>query len=259
MTVMLLNKYFYFRLKMIFVYPLAMAFVIYYRWFAHFFGSEHVERSKHRLPSIIGKLVLWMNRIKVDVEGRENLDSVRGNYVIFSNHNSRFDAYILLAICPFSFKSFWSNGDHVTNEGFKFITYFGHVFDMFFVHDKVNIRRTVAEFAKADSYLKSGGVVSFFPEGQFSKDGNVSNFGTSCVSLARRGKAPILPIVMFDTKETFETGNNSKSKWQHVRVKILPPVETAKLAKTEVDQFTRNIEVMMNDTLAGKTFLASAV
>ncbi len=243
------NKYFHFRVKIMLLYPLALALIIYYRWIAPLFGRAHVESMRHKFPRLIGKMVLRMNHIKVKIEGAGNLNSVQGFHVLFTNHNSRFDAYILLAICPFPFKSFWSNGDHVTNEGFKFITYFGRVFDMFFVHDKENIRRTVAEFANATSYLKAGGVVSFFPEGQFSGDGAVSNFGTSCVSLARRGKASIVPIVMFDTKETFESGSGSRSKWQHVRVLVLPPVDTVALAKTDVEQFTKDIASTMNDAL----------
>ncbi len=195
---------------MMLLYPLGLSLMGYYAWVAPLFGRTHLERLRRTVPQLLGAAVLRLNRVGFSVEGLDRLRTPEsgGPRVLMSNHNSRFDAYILLALYPRAFKSFWSNADHVTNEGFSLVHSFGRTFDMFFTHDKTNIRNTLREFKRAEEYLRAGGVVSFFPEGQFSADGWVRDIGSSCVGLAIRCSAPITPIVMLDTNKLCDAPHN---------------------------------------------------
>jgi 1-acyl-sn-glycerol-3-phosphate acyltransferase len=153
-------------------------------------------------------------------------------------------------MCPFRFKSFWSDTAHVTTEGFRMVAAFGRVFDLFFVHDKRAVRNTLREFKRAEQHLRDGGTVSFFPEGKFSPDGWVREVGASCIGLAVKTGAPLVPIVMLDTSATFESPARFFSGPKEVRVVILPPIGTGSRRKPDVPSLVAEVEAQMNTRLA---------
>lgn len=235
---------------MFLLYPLGALAIVYFRWLAPLFGRRHLERMQHFLPRQICRIILSLNGVRLDIRGMQNLVPVPGQPRILAvNHNSRFDGYILLAICRFPFKSFWSNTAHVTTEKFRFLQTGGEVFDLFFVHDKNDMRRTIKEFKKAEDYLNSGATVSFFPEGQFSSDGLVRGFGSSCIGLAIRTSACIVPVVLFDSNLTFEKDRTNARGKQMVKVEILPPFTTFGMDRTDIAALTSQIENLMNAKL----------
>ena len=241
------QKFAAFQRKMFLMYPVGFLAMLYFRWIARWFGQAHYVRMQSWLPRKVCALFLKINGVKIEVSGLENLPEA-GKRVLAINHNSRFDAYILIACYPFSFKSFWSNVSHVTIEGYNMINVFGTLFDMFFLHDKIDMRKTVAEFKRAAAFLNEGGTVSFFPEGAFSADGLVHGFGTSCTSLAIRTGADIVPIVLFNTDKTFEKRDDVRGA-SVVQVKFLPPISTQGLGSTDVFPLTTKLEAIMNQTL----------
>lgn len=244
------KKYLIFRVRMLLLYPIGLLAIIYFCWLAPLFGLSHRRHAQQRIPQCLSRAVLWLNGIRLRVEGIEHLRSAAGRRVLLTNHNSRFDGYILLAICPFAFKSFWSDTAHVTTEGFGFVARIGRVFDLFFVHDKSSKRATLAEFIRAERYLQDGGNLSFFPEGQFSSDGWVRDIGTACVRLAVNTDAEIVPIVILDSHVTFETRGEFGHTTPEISLKILPPIATIGRHKSEVPALANELETLMNRTLA---------
>ncbi|MCU7881588.1 MAG: 1-acyl-sn-glycerol-3-phosphate acyltransferase [Candidatus Thiodiazotropha sp. (ex Lucinoma aequizonata)] len=132
--------------------------------------------------------------------------------VIFCNHNSRFDAYILLATMPFSFKSFWSTSAHVTTERWNEIRFAGNMLDLYFLHDKSNVRKTVQEFRKATDFVVNGGTLSFFPEGAFTPDEVVGPFGPAYAKLTIESGATLLPVIISGAEQLFESVAEGKNK-----------------------------------------------
>jgi 1-acyl-sn-glycerol-3-phosphate acyltransferase len=245
------RKYFFFRTRMMLLYPMGVLAMAYIKWLAPAFGRDHVERIRRAVPRLLSTAVLKLNGIRLKVDGLHNLgNDVSGARVLVTNHNSRFDGYILLAMCPFAFKSFWSDTAHITTEGFRMVAAFGRVFDLFFVHDKSSIRNTLREFKKAEQCLRDGGTVSFFPEGQFSRDGWVREVGASCIGLAVRTGSSVVPIVMLDTHATFESRKRFFGGTKEVRVVVLPPIDVASRLKADVPSLVLQVESLMNTTLA---------
>src|SRR5512139_641080 len=60
-------------------------------------------RVGHRLARLCGRVALWVNRVKVSVEGMENLKG-EGPYILMSNHQGSYDIFVLLGHLPFQFK-----------------------------------------------------------------------------------------------------------------------------------------------------------
>ena len=234
------------------LYPPGFLVVAYFRWIAPLFGTAHVAWARHRFPQLFGQAVLRFNGIEVDVEGFETLRNCRDTAcVLLTNHNSRFDGYILLGKLPFAFKSFWSNKDHLTFERFRLISVFGRVFDLFFRHEKIDPRVTLAEFKKAEQYLLGGGGVSLFPEGRFSPDGSVQEIGLSCLALALRAQVPIIPIVLIGTRATYEDPHQNGGPSVVVRMVVHTPISTAGLMRNRLPELAGHIEQLMNRTLKG--------
>lgn len=246
------RKYLIFRLRMIALYPFGLAAIAYVRWLAPRFGRAHAQRIGHAAPRWAGKAVLALNGISLRVEGRHHLDGMaEGPLLLLSNHTSRFDGYIMLALMPRRFKSFWSTEAHVNSEDLSVANAFGRAFDLFFVHAKNDRRATLAEFKAAERHVREGGALSFFPEGKFSQDGWVRDIGTSCVSMGIRTGAPIVPVVVHDACEAFERRQGGQGGGpQEILVTILPALPTIGRAKSEVAAVVRHLETSMNATLA---------
>lgn len=238
-----------FKLRgLLFSLPLLIG-IGYYRWIAPYFGPAHIQRVRVGVPRALSRAFLRLNGIRTQLFGAEHLTSASGRpRLLMVNHNSRFDGYILLAVMDTPFKSFWSNTAHITTERFSLVEAFGRAYDLFFVHDKSDKRRTLKEFRRAEDYLNIGATLSVFPEGTFSDDGEIRGFGSSCVGLAIRTGADIVPIVMADTETTFEKPH-LKQGAKDVRIRIMPPVSTIGCSRQDIARLTSELEASMNEEL----------
>ncbi|MCP5016346.1 MAG: 1-acyl-sn-glycerol-3-phosphate acyltransferase [Ketobacter sp.] len=221
----------------------------YQRWIAPLLGSGYEKRSRHAIPQAISAGFLRLNGIQPELEGAEHLAATAGQgRLLMLNHNSRFDGYILMALMDTHYKAFWSNTAHITTEGFGLVSAFGRVFDLFFVHDKSDKRLTLSEFRCAERYVARGETLSVFPEGSFSNDGDIHGFGSSCIGLALRAHAVIVPVVMVNSEITFERLSKQDGP-KVVRLRVLPPVSTEGLERRDIARVTAELENLMGTQL----------
>jgi 1-acyl-sn-glycerol-3-phosphate acyltransferase len=236
-----------FGLRMLLLYVPGRALMAYYSLVGRHLGRRHAAWLRHAIPRWLTSTFLRWNGVELEVEGFEHFAAFEdGPRVMVANHNSRFDGYILLALCPFAFKSFWSTEAHVTSERYHVIRRFGELFDLFFVHDKKNLLRTRDQFRIAEDFVAGGGALSFFPEGRYSRDGRVAGMGSACFGLALRTRAVILPIVLLGTQHTFEKRPRRGAGPVVVRVRVLPPLRTDDAGPQNVTALTRQVEATMN-------------
>jgi len=236
-------KHLLFRLKLMILYPVGVAGALYYLLIRSW-GGGHAVWLRQMMPRFIGRSLLWLHGISIQVIHGENLPARGdGGAVIFANHNSRLDPYVLLATLPFPFKSFWSTRAHITTEGFDVARWFGRVFDLFYVHDKKQPRNTAREFVRATRYVSEGGVLSFFPEGRISRDGEPGLFGVACSRLAIEAGAPIIPVLIFGTPEFFE--RPSRDAARRVSVMVCPKVSTSEYSPKQAARLSAEVESAM--------------
>jgi len=241
-------KQLFFRIKITLLYPVGVLMVAYYKAVKNIFPA-HGSWLRLNIPRFLGKTLLALYGMKLDINGEENLDCLQpGRVVVFANHNSRLDPYVLFAVLPVPYKSFWSTRAHVISEHMDVVRWYGESMDLFFLHDKSDVRRTAREFRKATDYVNAGNVMSFFPEGQFSESGLPADFGVACARLAIEAKAQILPIVIHGTEAYFEQAE--RVICAPVRVTVCSPISTGGFTKKEASVVSKLLESNMRKVFA---------
>ena len=99
-------------------------------------------------------------------------------------------------------------------------------------------------------YLQKNCSVMFFPEGTRSRGGNVLPFNQGAFMLAIKEQVPVLPIVVDGTQNALP-----KSSWRfgladHIRVKVLPPIETEGMSTSEAARLSMEVRDMIVEQLA---------
>jgi 1-acyl-sn-glycerol-3-phosphate acyltransferase len=195
-----------FRRKLYLFNPVLRATALYYRAVRRVW-PVHARHVRFHTPRALSRLILAAHGCRVAVRGLENIERLpEGPIVFMANHNSRLDAYLLLAHVPVTFQMFASDEAHVFKEGLGTLRGFCDAFELFFYHDKTSARATAREFQRARVALQAGGRLAFFPEGGMHSDRSVlmESFGPSCMRLAIQAGATVVPIVLSGTEYSFE-------------------------------------------------------
>ena len=244
----LIRKVLIFRLRSILLYvPLLVAVGLYL-----VVKKIHPERGRIlrlRLPRFFSALFLRINGIQIDSRGLTHIDPNRPEpRILFCNHNSRLDAYALLASIPVPYKSFWSTKAHITLERLSFLRWCGEKFEMFFVHDKDNVRVTAREFRRASDYVSEGNTLSLFPEGTISHDGLIGSFGDACFKLALRSNAVIVPTLILGTAALFEHKKLARGA-RTIKILTMQPRRLTGLTAADAEEFMKQLAQQMNEVI----------
>lgn len=234
-----------FRAQLRSLYPPGFLLTYYYLA-AKRLVPRHAEKVRLHVPRLAARWILLLNRMGVDVRGAENLRGLeKGPLIFFANHNSRMDSYVLLAQLPFVFRSFWSNESHTFKDDLKAVIRFGRAFDLFFFHDKFDLMNTVTEFRRAKAFLRSGGILGFFPEGHMHSDRSIQMepFGVSCMSLAIETGSTVLPITLANTEFGFERSSERSSR--RAVVSFGKPFSTVGRRKADAYELTDQLQKRM--------------
>lgn len=137
---------------------------------------------------------------RVKIEGLENFDKTK-TYLILINHRSLYDIP-LVNILPINMR--WI----AKYELYK-APILGQI--LFFKGDIMVKRGDPASaksmMIKCFQTLKQGVTISMFPEGTRSKDGTLHSFKEGAFIIAKKGRVPILPIIV---EGTWEAENRNK-------------------------------------------------
>jgi 1-acyl-sn-glycerol-3-phosphate acyltransferase len=195
------------------------------------------------------RLLLRGSGIKLIVKGKQYLQSLKDRpCIIYLNHQSRLDPYILFAAVPFALTVFRSNKDHLASEKRTFFLRLLTSFDLIYLHDKDDIRVTTDSFGKASRHLRDKGVVATFPEGRVTSSGVLGKFGDSCSKIAIENSVPLLPVVIDGSYALFE-GNNKRYSRGNVSIDVLEPIGTEGLAIKNSSTLSEQIRKLMQKHL----------
>ncbi len=185
-----------------------------------FFDSTGGNLAHRILARSLGKAILFVSGIKVEVRGLSNIE-LNKSYVYMPNHQSLYDIPVLLGRLPIQFR--WL----AKAELFK-IPVFGRAMKGagYISIDRKNRHSAIGSLNKAANSMKSKGVsVVIFPEGTRSLDGKIASFKKGGFYLASDSEVPIVPVIIKGTKEIV----SKKSffiKPGKVILEILEPVKT---------------------------------
>lgn len=170
--------------------------------------------------------LLFMAGAKVDVSGVENIPADR-SCVFASNHQSFFDILIVLAYLdkPHALLSKASIGK------VPFIRLWMKELKCVFV-DRDDMKAGIEAIKNMTDVVNDGYSAVIFPEGTRSRDGEVGEFKGGAFKIAQKTGAPVVPVALDGTYNLFEK-NHHWIKSAEVKVRILPPIETAGLSRAE--------------------------
>jgi 1-acyl-sn-glycerol-3-phosphate acyltransferase len=154
----------------------------------------------HHIAGLWGKVALWVNLVRVKVEGLENIPG-KGPYVFMSNHQGSYDIFALLGYFPFQFK-------YLAKKEIFSIPILGMAMKAtgYISIDREGTRETVKAMNDAAKKIHGGMSILIFPEGSRSPDGSIQPFKKGGFTLAIKSQVPIVPVAIAGSNEIIPKG-----------------------------------------------------
>lgn len=186
----------------------------------------------HQLGRLWSQGILWMSRMRLEIEGSEHIDP-GSQYIFISNHTSAFDI-------PAIYYGLHNKLGMLAKKQLQYVPFFGWAMwaaGHFFV-DRKNHARAMAvmdQVALLMGERKDHSLVVFV-EGTRSLDGQLGRFKKGAFLLSMSSGIPIVPVVIngaFKAKGKFERRISPAT----LRLTILPPMDPADYAVESREQF----------------------
>jgi len=197
-------------------------------------GDKASQEYIRNVVSWFGKVTFKFLNSKISVFGEENIPQ-QGPYVIVANHQSIFDIPLILGyVYPTAFiaKKELSMIPILGN----FIKKLGSIFI-----DRSNVKSgaiALKRFAKAS---QSGEIITLFPEGTRSLDGQVDEFKKGTLLIPYRYNVKILPVTIDGTIKMSKKGSPF-IKPSNINLFISEPVEPKRFASEgELREYLKSI------------------
>ncbi len=175
--------------------------------------------------------ILKVTGVALTVEGRENIPQ-NGPCVFVGNHRSYYDIPLLLAGLD------KPHGILAKEELEKIplLNRWMKLLGCVFVQ-RDDVRASVRALNDATAIVQGGKSFVIFPEGTRYKgeEGGAGEFKNGAFRIAVKTGAPVVPVAITGARALFES-NGNLCRPGTVRIRILPPIQTAGMSKAEQKQ-----------------------
>ncbi|MBM4273561.1 MAG: 1-acyl-sn-glycerol-3-phosphate acyltransferase [Deltaproteobacteria bacterium] len=170
-----------------------------------------------RISGAWGRLLLWLGRIPVQVEGLERL-SPGQSYVYAANHRSNFDIYVLISLLPGKFV--W-----IAKESLFKIPIFGQAIRRMgsIPVDRSDLQKAIRSLNQAAAMIRGGTSTIVFPEGTRAPIPELLPFKKGVFFIAVKAEQPIVPVSISGTLYIQPRGT-LRIRPGPVKVVISPPI-----------------------------------
>ena len=181
--------------------------------------------------------------VKLNVDGRENLEAARPAVFIF-NHKNNFDIFVA---CRLVGHEFTSVGKKEAGEN-PIGAAFGKLMDAVYI-DRDDAQASIAALGPVQQAVERGISLVISPEGTRSKSGELLPFKKGPFRIAMGAGVPIVPIVIRNA-EDLAPHNSMVMHPANIDVKVLPAVPTSDWTVKTLDQRVARVRQLFLDTLA---------
>lgn len=193
-----------------------LALIVLYVIARYLIKADVSENTKSFLPRAVLRLVLAVCRVKLIVEGSENVPRDE-NMVVIANHQSNFDILALIVAFQTAPIGFIAKKELALPWLKEWMRVIGCVFI-----DRKKAKETLTVFMKeAIPKIKSGKPLVLFPEGTRSKSAVMNKMNAGSLIIAKSPKATILPVAI---SNTFQVAHNFPWRKTTVYVRIQEPI-----------------------------------
>jgi 1-acyl-sn-glycerol-3-phosphate acyltransferase len=206
-----------------------------------------IGKRNRKSPKVEQTIQTWARRflqippVEIEVMGAEHVDASR-RYVVVSNHISNFDIPVLFRAVPTPIRFL------AKKELYK-IPLLGPGMDMAGIVkvDRGGARSTreAINTAAAETYRR-GFSLLVFAEGTRSRTGEMADFHTGAVRIARYNEADLLPVVIAGSFDINPPGSKLVYPGT-VQVRILPPIPSAGIEPGDIRKVTNQMRKDMGD------------
>ena len=193
--------------------------------------TETVEQLVDRHIPRWSRGILKVTGVTLTVEGLESIPK-EGPCVFVGNHRSYYDIPILLTAldAPHGILA------KEELEKIPLLNRWMKLLGCVFVK-RDDIRASVKALNDATAIVESGRSFVIFPEGTRYKgeEGGAGEFKAGAFRIAVKTSAPVVPVAVTGARALFES-NGNRCRPGSVRIKIMPPIQTAGMSKAEQKQ-----------------------
>jgi 1-acyl-sn-glycerol-3-phosphate acyltransferase len=186
---------------------------------------------------------LWLSRVRVEIEGLENIDRSRPQ-IIVANHSGLHDILSLSAHLPIQFRWIAKKslfrvpfmGWHMKRSGYIAI-------------DRENPREAAKSIMDAAGIIRNRVNAIAFPEGTRSRTGELGRFHSGAFSLALRAGVPLVPITLDGSHLVIVPKTLRVNPGVTVRIRIDRPIDLSAYAKGEKHRLMEDVFLIMSRSL----------
>lgn len=193
-----------------------------------------------------GPLNMMFGFSKIEITGAENLPKGGEPCVVMLNHQSMVDILVAWLLLPTGPK-FVAKAEllHVPLIGL-FMKAMGMI-----AIDRKNRHAAIAALRKAHDFIQEGHILTCFPEGTRTRDGNIGPFKKGVFVVAQRTAAPIVPIAI-DKCDVLVPIKGWKPRPTTVKVNVGAPIDASKLTRDELMRRVRNDIIDLHVAIGGR-------
>lgn len=175
----------------------------------------------------------FRKKVKISVEGRENLDLVKEPTIFIGNHLSNIDAVLYIDLLKERFDPYFVAGVKLNKERLT------NLFKLLF--KTIDIKPNSADIESMREIInkvKEGNNLVIFPEGTRSRTGAMIEAKKGILLIAKLTKAQIMPISMMGTEKVLpiDRGEDMGKERIHegeIKIRIGKPFDLPKKEKEE--------------------------
>lgn len=184
------------------------------------------ECVPHTILRLLDWWIIFFLGSYITVEGKENLPKKGEKYCFFPNHNSVMDIPAIYATGR------WPG--MIAKKELRKVPIINGL--LWLLHcpliDRKSPKSAIEAIHKGTANIEKGIPMVIFPEGTRNKEGKVAEFKAGSFKMATRAKAKVVPVVIKNTRQTFEDAHYIG--FVPLYVKILPPIDTSDMTAEEI-------------------------
>lgn len=184
--------------------------------------------------------------VEISVTGRENIPE-NTPCVFVANHRGLWDIPLMLTCLgkpiPLIAK--------IESKKIPLIRSWMELLHCLFI-DRQDARQSIKVLGEAEELVKQGYSIGIFPEGTRYKgeEGGMGKFLSGGFRVAAKTGAPVVPVVLYNTRACLEGDGRFIMKPNKVAVHILPPIPTEGLDKAALKALPEQVESIVREELA---------
>jgi 1-acyl-sn-glycerol-3-phosphate acyltransferase len=191
-------------------------------------------RWQHGCARVWSWLILTTSRIRVRVEGLENIDPNR-TVIFCSNHPSAMDIPILFVHLPLQFRFLAKRSLFMVPFLGWHLRRSGHI-----AVDRGRPREALKGFDRAAKRIKEGRSVVTFPEGRRNRKPEILPFKSGSFYLAILSGVPVVPITLNGTREVLRP-DSLHVRGGETEMIVHKPIPTDGLNLHDVDSLSKRV------------------